>query len=209
MHAISHCDINTTPYEMWGGGACQCYCRLAETYLQGSPPNKIRPRGGAHRHTKTHFAQKKPETPGVCGCERRDARNLCVLPFALCVLVRVTERAADVLTPALCSNQQGETGCGVRMGWEVKPKKKNSQCVLLLLLLLSLSFSVLDVALLCHCLLPQVVSGHAFVCCPRVGLCHTLHFSVSLCVLSTFVSCFCFYLCVTVRPFLCGSVSCV
>lgn len=160
----------------------------------------------AHTDTQKHISLKKRKWNPVCGCERRDARNLCVLLLP-CVLVRVTERAADVFTPALCSNQQGETGCGVRMGWEVKPKELTVCAVV--------AVAVVVVVLCSRCC--SVVSLSPSPGCVRSCVCmlpscwfvsHSPFFCFSVCPFYLFFVLF-FYLCVTVRPFLCGSVSCV
>lgn len=145
------------------------------------------------------------KTP-VAKPNRRKSQNLCVL-FVLCAGASDRESCRRLLHLHFVLTNR------VNRLWRPNGLRgsKNSQCVLLLLLL----FFVLDVVSLSPPPLPPSPQGCVRSCVCMLPSCwfvsHSPFFCFSVCpFLFVFLfPPFCFCLCVTVRPFLCGSVSCV
>lgn len=167
----------------------------------------------AHTDTlKTHSAPKKNRNPPCVRLRTtRRAKSVCVTFCPVCA--RASDPRELPTSLHLHSALTNRVKQVVASEWVERlnqKKKKLTVCAVV-------AVAVVVVVLCSRCC--SVVSLSPSPGCVRSCVCvlpscwfvsHSPFFCFSVCVLSIFVSCFfVFYLCVTVRPFLCGSVSCV
>lgn len=188
------------------GGGYQCYCLLTKTYLQGSPPNK-------HRHTKNTFRSKKKKTkPPVCAAANDETREICVCYLLPCVCSCEWPRELPT-SLHLHSALTNRVKQVVASEWveRLNQQKKKTHSVCCCCCCCCRCRSLFSMLLCCVTVSFPRLCQVMRLCVALVLVCVTLSIFLFLCVsfLFLFLVFFCFYLCVTVRPFLCGSVSCV